>query len=129
MDTTIILKCCCPTFEIKGSITCKPTATYNILLHIVNNLEMDQTCLQVCSAALRATVPSLFPFLLLLVVDASESSDGGGQATGQRFGRLSVVLWFGPQQGDDVLQGAGGLQAQSIHHIAQIVDIRGQLFG
>lgn len=64
----------------------------------------------------------------LLVVDASEGSNGGRQATGQQFGGLSVVFWFGPEQCDDVLQVAGGLQAQSIHHVAQVVDICGQLF-
>ncbi len=64
---------------------------------------------------------SLSLSLLLLVVDAPEGSDAGGQSTRQQFGGLSVVSWFGPQQGDYVLQGAGGLQAQSVHHIAQIV--------
>lgn len=57
----------------------------------------------------------------VLVVDAPDSSDGGGQPTRQQFGCLPVVFWLGPQQGDDVLQGAGGLQAQSVHHVAQIV--------
>jgi len=50
-----------------------------------------------------------------------DSGDGGGQPAGQQFGGLSEVFWFGPQQGDDVLQAAGRLQAQSVHHVAQIV--------
>ncbi|KAF3853498.1 hypothetical protein F7725_014186 [Dissostichus mawsoni] len=62
-------------------------------------------------------------------VDVPDSSDGGGQPAGQQFGGLSEVFWFGPQQGDDVLQAAGRLQAQSVHHVAQIcTDICGQLF-
>lgn len=46
------------------------------------------------------------PSLSLLVVQASEGSDGGGEATGEQFGCLSVVFWFSPQQCDDVLQAA-----------------------
>ena len=71
------------------------------------------------TAALYLQSPS--PSLLLLVVDAADSGDGGGQSPWQQFGGLSEVFWLGPQQGDDVLQGAGGLQAQSVHHVAQIV--------
>ena len=61
------------------------------------------------------------PSPLLLVVDAPQGGDGGGQSARQQLGGLSVDLWLGPQQGDDVLQGAGGLQAQSVHHVAQVV--------
>lgn len=58
---------------------------------------------------------------MMLVVNAPEGSNGGGQSTRKQFGSLSVFFWFGPQQGDNMLQGAGGLQTQSIHHVAQIV--------
>lgn len=58
---------------------------------------------------------------MMLIVNAPESGNGRSQSTRKQFGSLSVVVWFGSQQGDNMLQGAGGLQAQSIHHIAQIV--------
>lgn len=41
-----------------------------------------------------------------LVVNAAQPCDGGGQSPGQQLGGLSVIFWFGSQQGDDVLQGA-----------------------
>lgn len=66
-------------------------------------------------------IPKVSFRLNRLVVNGSESSDGSGQATWQQFGCLSVVLWFGSQQTDYVLQGAGRLQAESVHHIAEIV--------
>lgn len=56
-----------------------------------------------------------------LVVDGAEGGDGGGQSAGQQLGRLPVVLRFGPQQGHNVLQVAGRLQAQSVHHVAQVI--------
>lgn len=49
---------------------------------------------------------SLSTSQVVLVIDAPERGDGGGQASGQQFGRLSVVVGFSPQQGDDVLEGA-----------------------
>lgn len=56
-----------------------------------------------------------------LIVDGAEGGDGGGQSARQQLGRLPVVLRFGPQQGDNVLQAAGRLQAQSVHHVTQVV--------
>lgn len=49
---------------------------------------------------------SLFSSHVVLVIDAPERGDGGGQVSGQQFGRLSVVLGFSPQQCDDMLEGA-----------------------
>ena len=74
-------------------------------------------------AALSTARPTQSTFLSpsMLVVDAPEGRDGGGQSARQLFGGLSVVFGLGPQQGDDVLEGAGGLQAQSVHHVTQIV--------
>lgn len=43
---------------------------------------------------------------MTLVVNAAQRCDGGGESPGQQLGGLSVVFWFGSQQGDDVLQGA-----------------------
>lgn len=57
----------------------------------------------------------------MLVVDGAEGGDGGGQSARQQLGRLPVVLRLGPQQGDNVLQVAGRLQAQSVHHVTQVV--------
>ena len=56
-----------------------------------------------------------------LVVQAPEGGDGGGQSARQELGCLPVVLRFGPQQGDDLLQGARGLETQRVHHVAQVV--------
>lgn len=55
------------------------------------------------------------------MVDASKGSYCGAQSSGQQFGGLSVLFWFGPQQCHDVLQRARRLQAQSVHHVAQII--------
>lgn len=63
----------------------------------------------------------LFRVYVTLVVNIAQPRDGGGQSPGQQLGSVSVIFWFGSQQGDDVLQGARGLQSQSVHHVTQVV--------
>lgn len=48
----------------------------------------------------------LFRVYVTLVVNAAHPCDDGGLSPGQQLGGLSVIFWFGSQQGDDVLQGA-----------------------
>lgn len=54
-------------------------------------------------------------------VHTPHGGHGGGQAPGQAFADLPVVLGLGLQERPDVLQGAGGLQAQGVHHVDQVV--------
>lgn len=55
------------------------------------------------------------------VIHTPHGGHGGGQATGQAFADLSIVLRPGLQECHDVLEGAGRLQTQGIHHVDQIV--------
>lgn len=55
------------------------------------------------------------------VVHVAHVSHCGGQAAGQAFADLPVILRFGLQECHDVLKGAGWLQAQGIHHVDQVV--------
>ena len=55
------------------------------------------------------------------VVHTPHGGHRGGEATGQAFADLSVVLGLGLQEHHNVLEGAGWLQAQGIHHIDQVV--------
>ena len=55
------------------------------------------------------------------VVQPPDGRDGGGHASGEGLGGLSVVLGSGPEQGQDVLQRAGRLEAQRVHHVAQVL--------
>lgn len=55
------------------------------------------------------------------VLHAPHGSHRGGEATGQAFAELPVVLGSALQESPDALQGAGRLQAQGVHHVDQVV--------
>lgn len=55
------------------------------------------------------------------VVHTPHGGHRGGEAPGQAFANLSVVLRLGLQEHPNVLEGAGRLQAQGVHHVYQVV--------
>lgn len=60
------------------------------------------------------------------VVHVPHGSHCGGQATGQAFADLPVILGFDLQEGHDILKGTGRLQAEGIHHVDQVVCTDGE---
>lgn len=56
-----------------------------------------------------------------LVLEASHASDGGRESAREGFSRLSEFFRFGTQESRDVLERPGRLQAQGVHHVAQVI--------
>lgn len=54
-------------------------------------------------------------------VQAPQGGNAAGQATGSSPGGLPVVLRLSLQEGEGALQGPGGLEAQGIHHVDQVI--------
>lgn len=65
--------------------------------------------------------PSYQPGAWGSVVHTPHGGHRGGEATGQASADLSVILGFGLQEHHGVLEGAGRLQAQGVHHVDQVV--------
>lgn len=57
----------------------------------------------------------------LSVFESSHGSDAGGESAWERFSSLSEFFGFGTEESRDVLKSSGRLEAQGVHHVAQVI--------